>query len=112
MDRCTPPEEDRRNVVQRRTTRSNWRNGTQEDVHTSPSRSPSIRTSRNQQNVPTYKPQILVAEHEARRNGLRKGVRRMPKEQGQYQTYQSTTVPHISHTRSYAIRNCRPRLHH
>ncbi len=112
LDRCPSIKEGRRNVVQGWTTRGDWRDGTQKSIHMSPSQRTSIRTPGDQQNVPAYKPQILVAKHEARCDKLRTRVRGMSKEQDQYVAHKSPAVSDISYMRSYAIRNCRPGLHH
>ncbi len=72
----------------------------------------SIRTPRDQQNVPVGKPQILVAEHATRHKRLRARVRGVPKEQDQYVTHQSPSVTYISHPRSYAVRSRRSGFHH
>src|SRR6266702_8414912 len=106
MDRCSSTEESRRDVVQRRTTCSNWGNGTQKNIHTKSPRCTSIRTPGDQQNISTCKPKILVAEHEARRDKLRTWMRGMPKTQNQHATHKSPTISDIPYTQSYAIRNC------
>src|SRR6266702_7396347 len=87
LDRCTPPQEGRRDMVQRWVTCSNRRNGIQKDVHTRPSRCTSVQIPWDQQNVSISKSQILVAKHEAGRNKLRKGMCRVSEEQNQHTTY-------------------------
>ncbi len=82
MDRCTPAEEDRRGVVQGWTTRGNGQAGKQTDLLASSSRRTSIRTPRDQQNVPINEQKVLVAKHVTRRNRLRQRMRGMPETQG------------------------------
>src|SRR6266702_232602 len=112
MDQRPSSKEGRRSVVQGRTPRGNRKDGIQADLHTSSPRHTGIWTSGGQQDIPTGKSKVLVAEYATRCEGLRTRMCRMPMEQSKHATHQSTVVAHISHARSYAIRNCRPRFYH
>src|SRR6266702_2445965 len=103
MDQRAPPQEDRRGVVQRRTSRSNRWNGTQTNLYTSPSRRTDVRTPRNQQDAPIDKSKVLVAKHATGRQRLCARMCRMSTKQDQYATYEGPAIAHIPHTRSYAV---------
>src|SRR6266702_3735067 len=98
MGGCTPIEENRRYMVQRRATRGNGKNGTQANIHTKPPRCTHIWTPRDQQNVSINKPQILVAEYAPRHDGLCPRVHRLSTQQDQYAANKGTHIAHIPET--------------
>ena len=63
--------------------------GHQTHHHQVAPRSVNIRTSRYQQNNAISRARLLVAENEARHNGVRQGLRRVPMPQGQQPAYMS-----------------------
>ena len=53
-----------------------------------------------------------MAEDEVGYYGLCQRLCQMPTPQGQQLTYKSGTEPYLSHTQSYAVRNCCNRFYH
>src|SRR6266571_8971217 len=99
-------------MVQGSASRGDRKDGAQVNLCANPPRHTGIWTSGGQQDIPTGKSKVLVAEYATRCEGLRTRMCRMPMEQSKHATHQSPVVAHISHARSYAIRNCRPRFYH
>src|SRR6266702_2397034 len=107
-----PAEKGRRDMVQGRAPRGNAWIRASTNPHTSSPQRTGIRTPGGQQNVPTDKSKVLVAEHAARRQKLCEGMRRMPTKQDQHATHQGAVITYIPQARSYAVRNCSPRSYY
>src|SRR6266702_3047380 len=98
MGQRASTKESGRDVVQGRKARSHRKNGAQAAFHTSTSRHASLRPPRDQQNLPTGKPKILVARYATRRNQLCQGMCGLSTTQGQYQTNESHALTYIPRT--------------